>query len=164
MEKGTSTFGVIFFTIIVIAIVVGGGVYLWEKNESNEVTLLDQGQEQTTETSNKIVETFEYEYDINTGNLKSKNNNEIIYTFSDQGDSDKFSGIPAVYIYGLDGNKLILWQTGFDNSPGPGWEYEIWSTNELEYLDLGNPSQGPRPYIVPEWKKQEAKSLLVERY
>jgi len=108
-----------------------------------------------------ILETSDYTYDFNSGNLTSQKDGGILYTFSNAGKENKFIGRPAVHILGVeDGSKLILWETGSDNSPGPGWIYEIWLGDELEYIDLNNPSEGPRPYVVPEWKKQEAQEQL----
>ena len=168
MEQEKSGVGAVVLAIIITAVVVGGGVYFWQKTQVGQPQQETRKQEQTTTrpatlpAENKIVGTSDYEYDINTGNLKSIKDNKVIYTFSDAGKPDKFVGRPAVYIFGLDGSKLILWQTGFDNSPGSGWDYEIWLTNELEYFDLNNLSQGLKYYVVPESKKQEARKLLEQ--
>lgn len=104
----------------------------------------------------------DYNYDINTGDLISTKDNQIIYNFTAGKNTDKFTGRPAVYIFSfLDGSKLILWQTSDDNSPlGPNWENNLWLGDELKYLDLNNPSQGLKPYIVPEAKKQAVRTLL----
>lgn len=105
----------------------------------------------------------DYNYDINTGELTSIKNNRIIYTFSAGTNTDKFTGMPAVYIFSfLDESKLILWQTSDDNSQlGPNWESNLWLSSELEYLDLDNLSQGLKPYIVPEAKKQAVRNQLA---
>lgn len=158
MEQGKSKMGVVILAIIITALVVGGGVYLWQQKDRVNQTQQQEAIQPTTQVSCKIVETYDYEYDIDTGNLKSKKDNKVVYTFSDA----RFGDQLVIDIFGLDGNKLILWKTGLENSPGPEWTYEIWLTKELEYLDLDNPSQGPKPYVVPEWKKQEAKKLLEQ--
>jgi len=114
-----------------------------------------------------IVEATDYKYDRATGNLISVKDGRVIYSFEKerraiQEDQTWTDDDLAVYLFGLQGSKLIIWQIGTENSPGPGWDYEIWQTDKLKYIDLNNPSEGPQPYTVPEWKKQEAKEQLDE--
>ncbi len=119
----------------------------------------------TSYTQNhKIVLASDYDYDINTGNLKSTIDNTVIYKFSAGRNPDKFTGMPAVYIFSfLDGSKLILWQTSSDSSQlGPNWEYTLWLGNELQYIDLDKLSQGLKSYVVPESKKQAVRNMLAE--
>ncbi len=106
-----------------------------------------------------IVEATDYEYERTTGELKSTKDNNVVYTFETEAGPSS-AGSPLVLIYGLQGSRLIIFQTESDFSPGPGYKYEKWLTDRLEYIDLNDPSKGPQPYIVPEWKKQEAQKQL----
>lgn len=124
---------------------------------SSVVTTTEQTAVITKE--NSIATTTGVNYDIKTGNITT-GDNKIIYTFS--GTDPRWVGKPAVYFYGFDGSKLILWETGSDDSPGPGWDNEIWLSDKLEYLDFSNLAQGLKPYVVSEAKKQAEKKLLEQ--
>jgi hypothetical protein len=56
---------------------------------------------------------------------------------------------PAWYILGKRGPELVIWATGFDNSPGPC--FSPW-LDTLVSLDTGNPSAGFKPFRIPAYK------------
>ena len=107
----------------------------------------------------KIIETIKYEYNRESGELISLNDNEVIYEVTDP-------TLTALQVLGLEGDKLIIWETGYDNSPGPGGEYDVWfeegAAKGIQYLDLSTSDSELQPYTVPESKKQEAKKQLEE--
>lgn len=104
-----------------------------------------------------IVETEDYNYDQSNGKLISLKNKQVIYTLKDYEEK-------SLIILGLQKNKLIVWETLPDNSPGPGWTYEIWfsatEAKNIKYLDLNNPAEGLQPYTIAEWKKADAQVQL----
>ncbi len=108
-----------------------------------------------------ITDAMDYAYDTQTGKLTRKTDNSVIYTF------EQPNNYPEEYrlvrIMGLNDSKLIVHDIGAinaDYSPGPTQDYDIWLTDQLKYINLNNPSEGLRPYVVPEWKKQAAREGL----
>src|SRR3989344_7573788 len=65
-----------------------------------------------TETGTPVM-AYDYDYDVNTGKLRSMKDNKVIYTFPEGKKTlDNPSGRPSIYIFSfLDGSKLIFWQT-----------------------------------------------------
>ena len=158
----------ILLPVAIIALVLGGIGYITQdfhsqpNSDSNMPTSTSIAS--TSYTGNgKTVLASDYNYDINTGDLTSARDNKVVYTFSTGHSPDKFTGMPAVYIFSfLDESKLILWQTDSDSSQlGPDWEYKLWLGNELQYLDLDNLPSGLQHYVVPESKKQAARDMLA---
>ncbi len=107
--------------------------------------------------TSEIVDTEDYIYDKQTGELLNANTDEVLYENPDHPDL-------VLYVLGLDGDKLILFKTGSDNSPGPGFAYEVWFSepvaDSLYYLDLKNPEKGLMTYVVPEAKKEQERVKL----
>ena len=116
-----------------------------------------------TEETVEIVKAADYRYDKETGELKSLKDNKVLYTHE-----YKREGYPVMvlYILGLEGTKLIVWETTSEDSPGPGWKHEVWfnelAAKNIYYLDLDNSNKGLQPYTVPESKKQEEGKLFEE--
>ena len=106
------------------------------------------------ETKTEIVEPTGYTYDKTAGELRSADG-KILYKLPTHPNN-------VMYPQGLEGNKLIVWTTGMDNSPGPGWEYQIWYMADFEYIDLNNIEAGLQKYTVPQWKQDEEKKKLEE--
>jgi len=91
-----------------------------------------------------------YEYDNTKGVLVDlTDNNKVLYTNPNHPDS-------VLHIQGMEGDKLIVWETGSDNSPGPC--YSVWTDDtvygrvNIKYLDLKNTSAGLKLYTIPQYK------------
>jgi|GEM_PF-6443714 len=83
-----------------------------------------------------------------------------IYTENLANTDDKAMTFHAL---GMDGSKLIIWETGVDNSPGPC--ANIWiddsgtkvvGSNELTYIDINDAKPTRKAYVVPQTKVDEA--------
>lgn len=61
---------------------------------------------------------------------------------------------------GMDGSKLVIWETGVDNSPGPC--FNPWLANDLTYIDVDVPTSARKPYTVPESKMREVEKEVEE--
>jgi len=89
-----------------------------------------------------------YQYDNTNGVLVDlTDNNKVLYTNPDLPDT-------VLHIQGMEGDKIIVWETGMDNSPGPC--YTVWTENDqknnIKLLDLKNLVPGLQPYKVPQYK------------
>jgi len=113
-----------------------------------------QVEETKTETKNKILDATGYVYDEDSGELKSPKG-DVLYTY-------ELNTQNTIYPQGIDGDKLVVWTTGLDNSPGPGWVYEIWYRTELHYIDLTDVEAGLQKYVVPQWRQEQAKKEQAE--
>ena len=70
------------------------------------------------------------------------------YVFEEELSADR-----RIHIVGLDENRLVLWETGIDNSPGPC--FDPWLAEGLTYLDLDKEPLIRKPY-------QASQSILDE--
>ncbi len=61
---------------------------------------------------------------------------------------------------GMDGSKLVIWETGVDNSPGPC--FNPWQADDLTYIDVDVPSSARNSYTVPESKMKEVEKEVAE--
>lgn len=106
----------------------------------------------------KIVDTEDYLYNKETGELTTAEDETVLYVNEDN---------PNTYLHvlGLDGDKLIIFKTGSDNSPGPGFEYEVWVADyvaqDIYFLDVTDPEEGLNSYTIPQYKIDEERVLLA---
>lgn len=115
-----------------------------------------------------------------TNNVGGGVNNAYVgvYDFSKDKDYNKngavnFSaGVTYTYVYnetlsadlllhgiGMDGSKLVLWETGVDNSPGPC--FNSWQAGNLTYIDVSATKPVRKPYVVPQEKKVEVQKEVA---
>ncbi len=105
----------------------------------------------------KIVDTEDYTYNKQTGELTAVKSGEVLYETPNHPNT-------VLDVLGLDGDKLIVFETGNDNSPGPGFIHEVWisdrAAESIYYLDLSDPEKGLFSYVIPEYKIDEEQKLL----
>lgn len=120
-----------------------------------EDSMKEEAAMEETMPATKIVDTNDYKYDSNKGAIVAVKNGEVLYT-AEHPDTE------TLYILGLDGNKLIMWKTVIDNSPGPCWT--VWSAEDeaenVLYLDLDDLEAGLTVYEIPEYKVDEGEQFI----
>jgi len=84
----------------------------------------------------------------NTGNV-SLDLSSVSYLYREEMSADS-----RLDVVGLDGSRLVLWETGADNSPGPC--FDPWLAEGLNYLDLNEESPTRKPYQAPQSILNEA--------
>lgn len=89
-----------------------------------------------------------------TGNV-SLDLNSISYLYREEMSADI-----RLDVVGLDGSRLVLWETGADNSPGPC--FDSWLAEGLTYLDLNEESPTRKPYQAPQSMLDEVR-IEVDR-
>lgn len=66
----------------------------------------------------------------------------------------------VIYGAGMDGSKLVLWETFIDNSPGPC--FNNWQADNLTYIDIKDAKPVRKPYTISEEKKKEAEKEVAD--
>ncbi len=95
------------------------------------------------ESPSIVMPTNDYYYDKNTGEVKRKSDDSVL--FINPKHTHELAADSIVWdIMGIKDNKLIVWETYYDNSPGPCWNpfvEEDGTTPSIFYaIDLSNPS------------------------
>ena len=88
----------------------------------------------------------------NDVNLSASNTYSYIY-------NEKFSEQEVMYAVGMDGSKLILWETSTDNSPGPCFNTLL--EKNLTSIDITAVKPIRKQYVVPPAKITEAQKEVA---
>lgn len=88
-----------------------------------------------------------------TGHINFIDNSTFIYR-------EKLAKDMVMYDAGMDDSKLVLWETGMDNSPGPC--FNTWQGDNLTFIDITDAKPVRKPYQISAEKKQESEKMEAE--
>jgi len=155
------------FSMLIVVVLAGcGSASVVEETEENE-GVVEESTDEADESADEEEESAEeveniesadnYKYDSKAGTLTSIADDEVVYTNEDYKTT-------VLYPQGVQGNKLIVWKTMVDNSPGPC--FSIWTTvseyKNLFYIDLEAEDKNLERYLVPDFKVKEAEKWVED--
>lgn len=148
------------FTLGIIATLALGLSGCIEANPPENLEKEDPVVVEETVVETEIKDTTDYTYDKTTGELTAVEDGTVLYENPNHPNM-------VLHVLGLDGDKLIVFETGNDNSPGPGFIHEVWVSEtvakDLYFLDVTDPEEGLNSYTVPQYKIDK-ESVLLDYY